>query len=115
MFVRKEQGGCTVAGYTWVNDGDVVEVPDWLGADLLVIKGAGYTQVIPKNLAEEVALTQAPVRTEDDLGVPVGAAKVVLDWVGTDKDRAAVALKSEQAKGDDARTSLIAELVKRSK
>lgn len=44
--------------------------------------------------------------------VPDGSAKDVIDWVGDDRDRARAALDAEQAKGDDARTTLVAKLTK---
>jgi hypothetical protein len=47
MFLRKDQGGVSVGPYTWATDGDVVEVDDKTGHDLLTIKGAGYTAVDP--------------------------------------------------------------------
>jgi hypothetical protein len=45
MFLRKTQGGCTIAGYEWAEDGAVTEVPDELGADLLRLDPTGYEQV----------------------------------------------------------------------
>lgn len=44
--------------------------------------------------------------------VPDGSAKDVIDWVGEDRDRARAALDAEQARGDDARTTLVAKLAK---
>lgn len=44
--------------------------------------------------------------------VPDGTAKDVIDWVGDDRARARSALAAEQAKGDDARTTLVAKLTK---
>lgn len=51
------------------------------------------------------------VDTDGD-GVPEGSAKQVLEWVGDDKERAAMALDIEQAKGDNARSTLVASLTK---
>lgn len=45
-------------------------------------------------------------------GVPDGTAKDVLDWVGDDSARAQAALSAENAKGDDARSTLVAKLTK---
>lgn len=44
--------------------------------------------------------------------VPDGTATEVIDWVGDDRARARAALDAEQAKGDDARTTLVAKLSK---
>jgi len=55
------------------------------------------------------------VATDGD-GVPEGSAKQVLDWVNADpedvRDRAAMALDVEEAKGDNARKVLVANLQK---
>jgi hypothetical protein len=45
-------------------------------------------------------------------GAPDGTAKDVLDWVGDNPDRALAALAAENAKGDDARSTLVARLTK---
>lgn len=61
----------------------------------------------------EVAVGDPPtdgVVTLAALGVPSGSAREVLDWVGDDPERASAALDAEQAKGDDARTTLMARL-----
>ncbi len=42
MLLAKEQGGTTVAGHTWENDGDAVDVPYDLAMELLAIKGGGF-------------------------------------------------------------------------
>lgn len=47
MWLRKEQGGTEITYrkvvYAWPEDGSVAEVPPELGADLLSIRGAGYS------------------------------------------------------------------------
>lgn len=48
----------------------------------------------------------------DGDGVPGGSAKQVLDWVGDDRDKAAKVLAAEEAKGDKARSTLVAALTK---
>lgn len=48
----------------------------------------------------------------DGVSVPEGSAKQVMEWVGTDPERAAMALDVEQAKGDNARSTLVAGLQK---
>jgi hypothetical protein len=45
-------------------------------------------------------------------GVPDGTIAQVQEWVGDDRDRAALALTAEQAKGDGARSTLVAALDK---
>lgn len=107
MLLRKTQGNCSVGPYVWEHDGAVVEVPDWLGEDLLSIKGHDYTVV------DEAPEPAEPVGNplEGD-GVPAGTATKILDWVGDDKDRAAAALDAERAKGEGARSSLVAKLEK---
>lgn len=42
MLLKKATGGCTVLGYTWEKDGDTVEVPDDVAAELLSIRGGGF-------------------------------------------------------------------------
>jgi hypothetical protein len=66
---------------------------------------------------EEVDPDGPGVDTDGD-GVPEGSARQVLDWVqkGADDaevhDRASMALELEQAKGDNARSTLMAHLSK---
>lgn len=56
MLLVKEQGGCTVAGHTWENDGDAVEVPYELAVELLAIKGGDFSvpeeEILPPELSE---------------------------------------------------------------
>lgn len=52
----------------------------------------------------------AAERTSDPNQVPTGNITDVLNWVGDDADRAARALTVEQAKGDRARSTLVADL-----
>lgn len=58
----------------------------------------------------EVAEPKKPAQTET--GVPTGSAKDLLAWVGEDTHRAVEALTAERAKGDDARTTVVAALTK---
>lgn len=44
MWLKKAQGGCSIAGYEWPEDGSVAEVPDDLGASLLGIPGNDFTK-----------------------------------------------------------------------
>lgn len=129
MLLRKEQGGTGIGDYFWDKDGDVVEVPDSLGYELLAIKGGGFTEVPPHEAKHESNVDWRPVETEDgsvledgeesgpavDLdgdGVPDGTANQIMDWVGEDPARAAAALAAEEAKGDAARSSLITKLAR---
>jgi hypothetical protein len=45
VWLRKHKGGSTVGPHEWKADGDVTEVPDHLGEDLLRIDPRGYEQV----------------------------------------------------------------------
>lgn len=53
-----------------------------------------------------------PAVDADGDGVPDGTVAQVTDWVGGDKERAALALAAEKAKGDKARATLVAALEK---
>lgn len=44
MWVRKNEPG-SAPGHTWENAGDVLEVADDLGMDLVVIPNGGFTEV----------------------------------------------------------------------
>jgi hypothetical protein len=48
VYVRKESGGTTITHrrvqYEWPEDGSVIEVPDEFGADLLSIRGGGFSE-----------------------------------------------------------------------
>jgi hypothetical protein len=46
MFVRKDTAGAA-PGFTWHIAGDVVEVPDDFGRELLEIPKGGFTEVAP--------------------------------------------------------------------
>lgn len=47
MKVRKDKAGSDSYGNTWEHDGDVVEVPDEQGLDLVSIVDGGFTAVEP--------------------------------------------------------------------
>jgi hypothetical protein len=80
MWLRKEYGGCSVGTYEWVNDGDVVEVDDKTGADLLAIKGGGYTPADPPKLsAKQVAAAKAAADAEAKAAADAEAAKTAAD------------------------------------
>ena len=59
---------------------------------------------------EEVAT--GPAEDADGDGVPDGTVAQVEDWVGGSTERAALALEAEEAKGDNARSTLVAALYK---
>jgi len=48
MWVRKQSGGTTITHrrvqYEWPEDGAVIDVPPELGADLLHIRGGGFSE-----------------------------------------------------------------------
>jgi hypothetical protein len=70
MYLAKASGGTTLnylgKPYTWEADGDVLEVPDALGAQLLAIHGAGYTEIPPEEVkAAAEAEAKAAAGTKD--------------------------------------------------
>jgi hypothetical protein len=80
---------------------------------------------LPSGIADRVARGQLRLVNEDGTppaespaeespadpdAVPAGTIDEVLAWVGNDKDRAARALEAEHAKGDQARSTLVAKL-----
>ena len=52
MFIRKAHAG-SAPGYTWENDGDVIEVDDYLAWELLDIPNGGFSEVAPPPPAPE--------------------------------------------------------------
>lgn len=54
MFLRKATAGAA-PGFTWHTSGEVVEVPDELGQELLEIPGAGFEEVAAPPAAPEPA------------------------------------------------------------
>lgn len=55
---------------------------------------------------------EGPAVDEDGDGVPDGTIAQVQEWVGEDKARAELALAAEEAKGESARSTLVAALYK---
>lgn len=55
---------------------------------------------------------EGPAVDLDGDGVPDGTVKQLLEWVGEDLERAALALAAERDKGDDARQTLVVQLEK---
>jgi hypothetical protein len=115
MFLRKAQGNCSIAEYEWPHDDSVVEVPDWLGMELLAIPRNDFTEVRPAHTLAAAEPTQDEVPPEDvdsDV-VPEGTAPQVLAWVGEDPERAQRALEVERGKGVfEARSTLMQKLEK---
>jgi hypothetical protein len=61
MWLRKHLGGTAVGPYEWKNDGDVTEVPDRLGEDLLRLDPHGYEAAeAPKPAPAPKAAAKAP-------------------------------------------------------
>lgn len=84
MLVRKEIGGVTLnhAGkrYTWKADGDSVKVPDDWGAELIAIRGGGFSEVLadapPAEVSEPAPAAKAPVtEPSPKAAAPVTGAK----------------------------------------
>jgi hypothetical protein len=78
------------------------EIPDGEFATYLRSAGGAPIEEIPDRPA---------VDTDGD-GVPDGTIGQVVEWVGADLDRAALALTAEKAKGDTARSTLVAALTR---
>jgi hypothetical protein len=47
MWLRKASGGAAIGQYAWTKPGDVIEVPDSLGEQLLAIPGNDFTVTGP--------------------------------------------------------------------
>jgi hypothetical protein len=47
LHVRKDRAGSTSYGYEWTADGQVVQVPDEVAADLVAIPDGGFVIVEP--------------------------------------------------------------------
>ena len=58
MWVRKQSGGTTITHrrvqYEWPEDGSVIEVPPEFGADLLSIRGGGFSEAPAPERSEAV-------------------------------------------------------------
>lgn len=63
MQLKKKTGGATVAGIEWAKDGDVAEVPDELGNELIGIDPDEYEHVPDKAPAKKTA---AAAKTDED-------------------------------------------------
>lgn len=124
MWLRKEQGNCSIGPYTWANDGDVIWVDDPVMADELVQAKNDITEAQAPEVGEstEDADSQPGPFTfivknaddPDDFGwqVPDGTAAEIMSWVNGDPARIRAALKAERDKGADARSTLVARLEK---
>ena len=74
MWLKKETGGTTVLGFTWENDGDVVEVPDEVAAELLAIRGGGFRQA--EDGPERALITEPAPKAEVTEPAPAAKAPV---------------------------------------
>jgi hypothetical protein len=101
-------------------DGPVITTLD--GREYIAL-GDGYDQKLayfkvgPQNTAFPIHIpveedADEPAVDVDGDGVPDGTVKQILEWVGTDRQRAAQALAVEREKEADARTTLIRDLEK---
>lgn len=61
MYIRKNQAG-SAPGYTWENDGDVVEVDDEFALSLIAIPNGGFSEAPPPEAAPvvETASEESP-------------------------------------------------------
>lgn len=66
MFVRKNLPGGASGGYTWDKPGAVLEIPDWLGEELLAIPNGGFTEVFPEPDPEPEPEETAPDQDSDE-------------------------------------------------
>jgi len=77
MLLAKDSGGTTImhgrVPYTWEKDGDVIEVPDDLGAELLGIRGGGYSEAAATRAALKSA---AAAKAKADADAAAEAARV---------------------------------------
>ena len=67
MKLGNKGSAAAPGGYTW-NEGDVVEVPDAFGRELLLIQGSGFYEVSPAAVAARrvVEVTPEPEPEADD-------------------------------------------------
>jgi hypothetical protein len=138
MFLMKMTGPASIGDFFWWENNAVVEVPEDLGWELLGLAPGDYRQVPPpaprvpevpppapeSPVADSAGSPDVDPLDDGPLGfepavvdaamgaVPEGIATEVLDWVGDSPERAKAAIVAEYARGDGARTSLIAKLEK---
>jgi hypothetical protein len=79
---------------------------------VFVLNKNGETQSIPRKWLDNPELSKGftLADTAQSLGASDGTVAAIVTAVGDDKAKAAAALAAEQAKGDKARKSLVAEL-----
>ena len=70
MFLRKAHAG-NVPGYTWENDGQVIEVDDALAEDLLDMPNGGFSIAEPPTEPEEEPETPEAFDEVFNSGEPV--------------------------------------------
>lgn len=73
MWVRKESGGTTIThrnvSYEWPEDGSVADIPPELAADLLSIRGGGYSEA-PQPAEEDGGTDSGDGSQDDDAAAP---------------------------------------------
>lgn len=123
MWLRKEQGNCSIGPYTWDHDGAVVFVDDPVMAEDLLLARNDITEAQGPKAGESTEDGPAPFSFLPDPGtpkdpedftwqVPDGTAAEILSWVNGDPQRIQAALEAERARGVDARSTLVAKLEK---
>lgn len=61
VYIRKAQAG-SAPGYIWTSDGQIIEVDDNLGLQLLAIPGGGFTQAFAPPAMNETPENDEPVK-----------------------------------------------------
>lgn len=134
MKIGKRQGGASIGLYVWENDGDVVEVPSDMALELLALKNTDHFLVDETENVDQGEIRPAEIHaadpTEAGAGDPKGpeidpilratqdvlpaderppirgSVASIVEWVGTDKIRAAAALRAERDYRAEVRPSL---------
>lgn len=73
MLLRKARAG-SAAAYVWSHDGAVVEVPDHIGAELVDIPDAGFSEVSPGQPAQAPPGGRLTLGDEDRIRAMIGVA-----------------------------------------
>jgi len=74
MHLRKHRAGSTSHGHVWDEDGQVIEVPDHHGAELLHIPDGGFEAVDPATLPDP-----EPVLVDDEMVEEPGLEPVLTE------------------------------------
>lgn len=100
IYVQNIGAPVFVPGYGLLNQGDADEVPDTEGARELLDANALRERTRPTAGGAEIDVQNIADHNVED----------ILAWVGEDDERRQQALVAEQARGDDARSSLVKKL-----